>query len=241
MYYFVCYGQLVKLAYSCSVKNMLAIDIITDEIPPLKTSDVGTRALVWMDEFKVSHLPVLEGRSYYGLLSEANVMDLSDPESSIGEAMDEMERPFVFDSQHIFDVIKLMGEEHLSVVPVIDDKGIFLGAISIFEVIKQIGNVSGITDPGSVVILEMPKRNYSLHEIAKIVEENEARILSSFSHSAADLDNMEVTLKIDRAEISGILQSFERWEIRVKASFQGSQYQEDLQDRYEELMKYINM
>jgi len=220
---------------------MLAIDIITDEIPPLKTSDVGTRALVWMDEFKVSHLPVLEGRSYYGLLSEANVMDLSDPESSIGEAMDEMERPFVFDSQHIFDVIKLMGEEHLSVVPVIDDKGIFLGAISIFEVIKQIGNVSGITDPGSVVILEMPKRNYSLHEIAKIVEENEARILSSFSHSAADLDNMEVTLKIDRAEISGILQSFERWEIRVKASFQGSQYQEDLQDRYEELMKYINM
>jgi len=220
---------------------MLAIDIITDEIPPLKTSDVGTRALVWMDEFKVSHLPVLDGRSYYGLLSEANVMDLSDPESNIGEAIDELDRPFVFDTQHIFDVIKLMGEEHLSVVPVIDDKGIFLGAISIFEVIKQIGNVSGITDPGSVVILEMPKRNYSLHEIAKIVEEDEARILSSFSHTGADLDNMEVTLKIDRSDISGILQSFERWEIRVKASFQGSQYQEDLQDRYEELMKYINM
>jgi len=220
---------------------MLAIDLITDEIPPLKTSDVGTRALVWMDEFKVSHLPVLEGRSYYGLLSEANVMDLNDPENSIGEAAGELDKPFVFDSQHIFDVIKLMGEEHLSVVPVVDEKGIFLGAISIFEVIKQIGNVTSITDPGSVVILEMSTRDYSLHEIAKIVEENDGRILSSFSHASDDREKMEVTLKIDHSDIGGILQSFERYEIQIKASFQGSQYEEDLQDRYEELMKYINM
>ena len=220
---------------------MLAIDLITDEIPPLKTSDVGTRALVWMDEFKVSHLPVLEGRSYYGLLSEANVMDLNDPESSIGEAVDVSDKPFVFDSQHIFDVIKLMGEQHLSVVPVIDEKGIFLGAISIFEVIKQIGNVTSITDPGSVVILEIPTRDYSLHEIAKIVEENDARILSSFGHATEDREKMEVTLKIDRSDIGGILQSFDRYEIKIKASFQGSHYEEDLQDRFEELMKYINM
>lgn len=220
---------------------MLATDLITDEIPPLKTSDAGTRALVWMDEFKVSHLPVLDGRSYYGLLSEANVMDLPDPETQIGKALDNLDKPFVFDEQHIFDVIKLMGEEHLSVVPVVDQKGFFLGAISIFEVIKQIGNVSGITYPGSVVILDLHTRDYSLHEIAKIVEENGAKILSSFSHTGEDHEHTEVTLKIDRSDINGILQGFERYELKVKASFQGNSYQEDLQDRFEELMKYINM
>lgn len=220
---------------------MLAKDLITDEIPPLKTSDVATRALVWMDEFKVSHLPVLDGRSYYGLLSEANIMDLQDPETLIGDATEELEKPFVFGEQHIFDVIKLMGEEHLSVLPVVDEKGFFLGAISIFEVIKQIGNVSGITYPGSVVILNMHTRDYSLHEIAKIVEENGAKILSSFSHTDANHEHTQVTLKIDSSDINGILQSFERYEINVSASFQGNTYQDDLQDRYEELMKFINM
>jgi hypothetical protein len=108
-------------------------------------------------------------------------------------------------------------------------------------VIKQIGNVTSITDPGSVVILEMPIRDYSLHEIAKIVEENDAKILSSFSHATDDREIMEVTLKINQSDIGGILQAFERYEINIKASFQSSHYEEDLQDRFEELMKYINM
>ena len=39
---------------------MIAIDLITDEIPPLMHSDTGEKALNWMEEFKVSHLPVIK-------------------------------------------------------------------------------------------------------------------------------------------------------------------------------------
>ena len=41
---------------------MIAIDLINDGIPPLKHSDTAEKALNWMDEFKVSHLPVLKRR-----------------------------------------------------------------------------------------------------------------------------------------------------------------------------------
>jgi acetoin utilization protein AcuB len=37
---------------------MLVVDLITDEIPPLKTTDTVELALDWMEQFKVSHLAV---------------------------------------------------------------------------------------------------------------------------------------------------------------------------------------
>jgi len=45
---------------------MRAYELITDEIPPLKHTDTGEKALQWMDEFKVSHLPVLKNGNFVG-------------------------------------------------------------------------------------------------------------------------------------------------------------------------------
>ena len=57
---------------------MRAINLITDEIPPLTHSDTGEKALNWMDEFKVSHLPVLKSGNFVGVVSEADILDKMD-------------------------------------------------------------------------------------------------------------------------------------------------------------------
>ena len=56
---------------------MLAKDLITDEIPPLKTSDTGLMAINWMEEFKVSQLPIVEKHEYLGLISDTDILDLN--------------------------------------------------------------------------------------------------------------------------------------------------------------------
>jgi hypothetical protein len=94
---------------------------------------------------------------------------------------------------------------------------------------------------GSIVVLEMNQVDYSLHEIARIVEGNGARVLSVYTHSVPESVRVEVTLKINREDISDILQSFDRYEYFVKSTYQGSRFHDDLRNRYDELMRLMNL
>jgi len=91
------------------------------------------------------------------------------------------------------------------------------------------------------VVLEMNQIDYSLHEIARLVEANDAKVLSVYTRTLPDSARVEVTLKINREEISDVLRSFDRYELFVKSTYQGSKLHEDLRGRYEELMRYINL
>ena len=49
---------------------MIASSLLSNVVPVLKKDDTCAQALGWMDLFRVSHLPVLEGETYVGLLSD---------------------------------------------------------------------------------------------------------------------------------------------------------------------------
>ncbi|HSH64423.1 MAG TPA: CBS domain-containing protein [Bacteroidia bacterium] len=72
---------------------MLAKDLITDEIPPLKTSDIGLMAINWMDEFKVSQLPIVNKHEYLGLISDTDILDLNITDNEIGKSKLSLIRP----------------------------------------------------------------------------------------------------------------------------------------------------
>ena len=152
-----------------------------------------------------------------------------------------MEIPFVRGGQHIYEAMKLFSERGLTVVPVLDEMGVYLGAITEHEALKRLAEITNISEPGSIVVLEMNQVDYSLEQIARIVEGNDGKVLSVYSHTLPDTTRVEVTLKINREDISDILQSFERYEIQVKTTYQGSRFHDDLRGRYEELMRFINL
>lgn len=220
---------------------MHAIDLITAEIPTLRPQDDIGRALDWMEEFKVSHLPVVEGTRLVGLATDRILMDRNDPLATVSGAMEQVEVPFIRGGQHIYEVMKLFSERGLTVVPVLDEMGNYLGAINEHSALRELARITNIHEPGSVVVLEMNQIDYSLHEIARIVEGNDARVLSVYSHTLPDSMRIEVTLKINREDISSILRTFERYDYFVRSTYQGSQLHDDLRDRYEELMRFINL
>lgn len=220
---------------------MIARDLISDDIPPLRTSDSGSRALKWMDEFKVAHLPIVNKSNFLGLISDADILDMNDPESPIGGHELSLEKPFVTENQHVYDVIKSIDEMSLTLVPVLDSNGDYLGAISLQSLVKKMANIASINDPGNIVILELNEKDYSMTEIAQIVEGNNTRILSFYITSFPGSTKLEVTLKLNKTDISGVLQSFTRYKYTIKASFKESAYSERLKDRYDELMKFLNI
>ena len=194
-----------------------------------------------MEEFKVSHLPVLKNGNFVGLISESDILDKKDLELSLDVLFDHLPRPYVGENAHIYEVLSRMAEHKISVLPILDEKEMYVGCTSVHQLIALIANTSSIKEVGGIVVLEMNKHDYSLAIIAQIVESENAKILSTFIMSTADSTKVEVTLKISETDLSRIIRSFERHDMIVKASFQRTSDNDDLQYRYDALMNYLNM
>ena len=220
---------------------MLAKDLITDEIPPLKTSDTGTMAMNWMDEFKVSHLPIINKSEYLGLISDTDILYLNITDESLGSRKLSLIRPFVSEAQHLYEIIKLVSNMKLSVLPVLDANEHYLGLITANNLLQEFGSVAAINEPGGIIVLEMNVYDYSLSQIAQIVEGNDGKVLSCYIKSSTDSTKIEVILKVNREDISGILQTFYRYNYTVKASFYQSRFRDDMQNRFDSFMNYINI
>ncbi len=220
---------------------MTARDVITDEIPPLIHTDTGDKALNWMEEFKVSHLPVLKNGNFVGLISESDILDRKDLDHPLDTLFDHLPRPYVLDTVHVFEVLARMAEHRISVLPILDAQEQYVGCTSVYQLMTMIANTGSIKEIGGIIVLEMNRVDYSLAQIAQIVESNNAKILSSFIMSSSDTTKIEITIKISEVELGRIIRSFERYDIAVKATYQRSSDQDDMQFRYDVLMNYLNM
>lgn len=220
---------------------MLAIDLISDEIPPLKITDKVGNGLHWMEEFKTTELPLVDGNKYLGSISEEELLDHENPDALIKDLKCSIQEVFVFQHQHIYEVIAIISQFNLSVVAVLDDKNNFIGIIDLPIIMKSISKLTAMKDPGGILQLELNINDYSLAEISNIVESNGAKILSSYIFTHDDSKKMDVTIKVNKTDLSAILQTFERYNYKVAAFFHKSLLEDDIKKRYDAFVHYLNI
>jgi CBS domain-containing protein len=218
---------------------MRALEILSEEIPPLLHTDSGEKVMLWMDEFKVSHLPVLKNGNFVGLVSESAVLDHLNLELDLDHLFDHLPRPFVNQNAHLYDILLKMSSEKLSVLPVLNDNEEYLGCISVYGIMSVLSDFGSLKEHGGILVLEMNQSDYSLAQIAQIVESNNAKILSSYITSNEESTKTEVTLKINTSNLSFIIRTFERYDYQVKAAFQDKDAEEDLRNRFDALMNFM--
>ena len=220
---------------------MLAKDLISDEIPALRTSDTAVEALNWMEVFRISHLPIVNSEEFLGLISDSDIYDLNNPEEAIGNHRLSLLRPSVRADQHIYEVMEVAARLKLTVVPVLDHHNKFLGVVQMTDLLHYFSKLSAIEKPGGIIVLEITESDYSMTEISQIVESNNAKILSMYVNTLPDSTKLEVTLKVNLTDITSIIQTFNRYEYDVKASFMEFDEQDDLYDeRFDLFMRYLN-
>jgi len=224
------------------ISNMLAKELISDIIPHLKTSDTGIKALIWMEIFKVSHLPIVNHFEFLGLISDTDIYDLNEADQSIGAHPLSLIRPYVYKDQHIYEVINLISRLNLSVVPVLDEKNHYLGCITLQDLTVKFSKLSAVSDPGAILVLELNLHDYLLTEIAQIVESNDSKILSLYVSTFKDSTKLNLTLKLSTSNLSSIVQTFERYNYHIKASFLEDEKLDHFYDeRFESFMNYLDV
>ena len=221
---------------------MLAKELISDVVPALKTSDTGLQALSWMDIFRISHLPIVNNLEFLGLISDKDIYDLNMAEEAIGNHKLSLFSPYILQHQHIYEVIEIISRLELTVVPVLDENKHYMGLITLNDLLHTFANLSALKQPGGILELELNVNDYTLTEISQIIEGNDARILSLYVSSPEESTKLNVTLKVSATDISSIIQTFNRYNYTVKASYMESGEMEDLMhNRFEAFMKYLSI
>jgi acetoin utilization protein AcuB len=221
---------------------MLAKELISDVIPSLHTSDSGQKALYWMDIFRISHLPIVNNEDFLGLISDKDIYDANMAEEPIGNHNLSLFSPYVTEDQHIYEVIELASRLTLSIVPVLDHKNHYLGAITNNDLMHYFADFAALKEPGAIIVLEMSILDFSLSQIAQIVESNDGKILSMYISSHSASTRIEVTLKINRNDLTSIIQTFTRYNYTIHSTFMDHDDMDGLyENRYEMFMKYLSI
>jgi acetoin utilization protein AcuB len=221
---------------------MIARNLLTDPVLPLKPSDTGATALGMMDEYRVAHLPIVDNLEFVGLISDADIYSMNSFEDTVGNHPVSTAGVYVHEEDHIYEAIKEFHEHKLTLLPVLTEKNHYMGAITLQTLVGYLAKLTAVDNPGGIIVLEVNEKDYSLSEIARIVESNDAKVLSLYLNSFPDSTKLEITLKLNRIDIGPLLQTFHRYDYIIRASFSDQDaYNDDLQDRFDSLMNYLNI
>ncbi len=219
---------------------MIARDLLSQSLLPAHTSDTGEEALNMMQVYHVRHLPIVNHEQLLGVVSEEDIL-IHDTKEAIGTYRLSFLRPYSLESEHLFEVMTKMGRYQLTMIPVIDKNEIYLGVITMEDLLQYFATHFSFSDPGSIIVIETSKGNYSLAEIARIAESEDVSILSSFINNIPENNRMYITLKLNRQDITSFKASLERFGYDISATFSEVGYQDGLKERYDALMSYLNI
>ena len=223
---------------------MIAENLISESIPTVTPDEIGSKVLTLMEIFRVAHLPVVVGKDYFGVVSDKEIYDAENFDEKIEKYISpNLLQPHVHVNQHIFEVAGVALGCGVSIVPVLEPDHSYIGSITRTDLAFKLAELFSSNEPGGIIVLELTEVNYSLSQIAQIIEGNDARILSLYIHKPSPSSKeLDVTIKVNVVDLSGIIQTFARYDYLIKATYMDqSQIKTLFDDRYDQFMRYINV
>lgn len=221
---------------------MTAKDLINYMIPPLKPSDNISKVKLWMDELRSSELPVVEDGRFLGIIDEELILNDELKYPRVGDYPLLGQNCVVQSNNHYYEVLKVSSIEGFRIVAVVDQLNQYLGVVSIEDVVEAFAKNSSVSTPGAIIGIRLKYHDYSLSEISRIIESNEAKILSSYlSPHSEEPNDLHLTLKINKEEITHIIASLEQSGFFVENSYNVVDSSFDEKERIDILMKYLKL
>ena len=218
---------------------MLTRDLHSQVLPNLQLHDKIYLALQMMNENHVGHLPVTDGEKFLGIISEDDLLQAENDTAELKDMQQSFSMNSVKEDEHFLKALKIAVDNGYSVVPVINEENELTGTLVYSDLLKQASAFMNINDPGGLIVLEMEAKDYSFNSISRIIESNDAQIKQLNTNTDPQTGIIQVTIKVDKPEISDIVATFQRYEYNVKYYFGEELYENELRNNYDNLMNYL--
>jgi CBS domain-containing protein len=220
---------------------MLTNELINHAIPQLQLQDSISRALQLIQEYRLTHLPVVSGNKFLGMIAEDDLFDAVQENGNIGVLQDNFIAVAVREKEHFLTALKCCNLFETNIVPVVNQQNELMGVITASDLLKALGDYSGSNEIGGIIVLEMDRYRFSISEISRIVESNDATILHLNTTFNSENSLITVTLQLNKKEIATIVSAFERYEFTIVHYFGDEKFENDIHSNYRHLMSYLDI
>jgi acetoin utilization protein AcuB len=194
-----------------------------------------------MNDNQVTHLPIVDGEKFVGIISEDDLLLVDNDHTELNNLQQSFGNTSVKSNEHFLKAIQVAAENGLSVVPVVDEENDIAGAVAYRDLLRHASEFMSLNEPGGLIVLEVESNQYSFNEISKLVETNDAQITQLNTSNDPETGMMQVTIRINKAEVSDIVATFQRYEYNVKYYFGEEVYVNELRSNYDNLMNYLKI
>lgn len=220
---------------------MIAQELINFNVPSLKISDSIEKAIDLMDFYKLQQLVLADNENYLGLISIGMLENQIDQTNLLIDILPEHSNTFAYEGQHVLELLNIVQQKNIEVIGVVNQGFSFVGSITKADLIFQFSNLLG-NEMGAILVLAINERDYSMAEIARLVESNDTKILSSFYSKTTNFESQNtLTLKLNRTEIGRSVATLERFGYEIVASYANEPIESVERERYDMLIKYLEM
>lgn len=216
-------------------------EVLSKNYYDVKPDDNIGFALDRMNEFHLTQLPVVSDRDFLGLITEDHLLSADDDTQTLRSLAVSLRFVYLYEYQHIYDALQYMTAHQLQLLPIVDKDNGYLGTLTQSEVLHSLNETLGNGDPGAVIVLELGKNDVSFSHIAHLFESENVRILNTAVRDIPDTTKIEMTIKVDKQNISTLIASLWRFDYVVKATFNDGSPDSDIKERYDILMNYLNL
>lgn len=218
---------------------MIVTDYISkDFIPPKLNQTVG-HGLELMREFGLTHVPVFEGLGFVGMISR-ETLEESEVEIKLSELKDFAEFFYMTETGSLLDAVQNFHNHTANVLVVLNTELQYLGLLMMEDVISGLSTLPFIFEPGAIMIVEVSQKQFSISEIAKIAESNNARIIGLFITGYQE-DKIQIAIKLISDNLVSVSETFERFNYSVLYKFFNDEKEDLMKDRFDMLMKYLDI
>ena len=220
---------------------MLTSELINDNIPRLQLQDTVSKALQLINDFKLTHLPVVSEGKFLGLISEEDLLDAPDEKLPVEMLQEHFLQSAVATTVHFMNAVNSSIQFDSNVVPLVKADNEYAGVITTSDLLKTLGNFAGANEIGGIIVLEMERIQFAISEISRLVESNDCTILHLNTTIHPITGMLTVTLHISKKEITSLVATFERYDYRVLFQFGIDNPENEIDINYRHLMNYLDL
>ena len=214
-------------------------EYINNDIKPFPSTETVAEVQDFFADVSYSHFPIIENDTYIGSVSAVDA-ETFEGTKAIADYRYALEGFFVRNSINWLDVLEVFARNNSNIVPILDENNKYIGYYEITDVIKFLNETPFLKETGAIIVVEKPTADYSMSQITQIVESNNGKILGCFV-SEADLENVQITIKIGLGAMNEIIQTFRRYNYEIISEHQEDTYINSLKERSDYLDKYLNI
>ncbi len=190
-------------------------------------------------ELNFSHFPVIEAGVYLGCIALDDI-ETFDSDKKVSDYRYALEGFYARTADIWLDVLEVFAKNHTNVVPVLDENNQYIGYYELEDIIKFFHETPFLKEAGGIIIVKKPVLDYSMSQITQIVESNNGKLLGLFI-SEADVQSVQITMKISLGAMNDIIQTFRRYNYEIISEHQEDNYINNLKERSDYLDKYLNI